>query len=140
MKKIIITIAAVAALSLTGCATIAENAAAAARGVADFQCDRSLRERLELRGLYYDQTGRVLVGYCPDDDGYDAAVKKFITEPRQIHGEVVKSILQGDYKSIVPILINAGADNADLQTDDTGCIVHANGWRNCPPPRDSDGD
>lgn len=134
-NSLIITVAAVAALSLSGCATIKENAAAAAVGVANFQCDRTDREKLEARGLYHAATGRVLVGYCEGDDGYDDAVKKFITDPQKIHGKVVRGILSGDYQSVIPVLLKAGKDNGDLELDSVGCVIRPSGWRHCPPTK-----
>lgn len=134
MKKTIAIIALCSAAVLTGCANIKEGAQSlvspAAKKVAEISSGLSPAQAAAARAAYYEETERVLVGWSPGDEGYEDAVKKYITEPAEFQSGYIQSILTGNYDSIIRLLTERGDR---ITVDGDKCIVLSTGWKSCPP-------
>lgn len=139
MRTLKITSLLSAVLVLGACTfsgSLIETAAPVSQAVADFQEGLSPEKRALQRAVYYEQTGRVVVAWGPDDEGYDDAVAKYITGPNALHSAYWQSIVEGDYSHIIRKLSERVESVRGISLDADKCFILASGWRSCPPPKD----
>lgn len=120
------------ALLLSGCATVAQKVGPVARTIADAQCSLTPEQRFYERLAYYNLTGRLLVGFCPGEPGYDDAVDEYITEPSKYKAAYYEAIVSGDPAALIEAGINIGLKFGKIHSDEDGCVVFADGGRYCP--------
>lgn len=138
MKKLL-TIATLCAIGFAsvGCANLQGGVQSlvspAAQKVAEISSALSPDEAAAARAAYYAETDRVLVGWSPGDEGYAAAVKKYITEPAEFQSGFLRAAITGDYDFLIRKLAERGGVSEGI-TKDGDCFVLRSGWRSCPPP------
>ena len=135
MNKYIILLLIGFMVGASGCASIKQGAARVAGATSHLACDAPAEARYLARIKYYEASGkdRLLVGFCKGDDviGFNDAVDKYITEPKQRQGAVTKYLETGDFTDLLRSRLAAELEFGRLKTDEEGCIEMPGG-RFCP--------